>query len=83
MTPSYLTHSRTAWAACALILAGFGAKAVSAAVALPAWVVPADTFVAPPGAPRFGPAPQPGQKRGSPWVATQASSRGTVRLGLG
>lgn len=47
MAPSYLTRSRLAWIGIALIICGFGVKAV---VGLPAWTVPVGYFVALAGA---------------------------------
>lgn len=46
MAPSYLTRSRLAWIGMALILAGFGVKAVAGVASLPIWSVPVGYFTA-------------------------------------
>jgi hypothetical protein len=46
MTPTYLTHSRTAHVSLAVIVLAFVAKTVVVAMALPIWLIPVCYFSA-------------------------------------
>ncbi|PZX10902.1 hypothetical protein LX81_04089 [Palleronia aestuarii] len=50
MALSCLTRSRLAWTGIALVLAGFGIRAISVPLNLPIWVVPTGYFTALAGA---------------------------------
>jgi archaellum biogenesis protein FlaJ (TadC family) len=50
MAPSYLTRSRLAWVAVALVIAGFALKFITAIAGWPTWLVPVGYFVALAGA---------------------------------